>query len=812
LKPGDTIGDWIVVRTLGKGGMGTVFLGHDHSDESDLAALKIFPAWNADDDGFKRFRRECDVLGRLRHRGIVPLKDGTVAFGRDPATGIPWLAMEYVDGPSLEARLDHGPLPAGYAASAFDTLADAMDYAHAQGVFHRDVKPANIVLGADGVRLVDFGIALADEKTRLTAVGTFAGTLAYMAPEVVVDDRTTPDPVLGDIYAMAVVLYESLTATRAFSTPPGLAERDRQVRILKMKMNTAFLDPGEGVPAPLRELVKRATAARPDERVQTWAEFRSWLQQVPFGHDIPVVVDMSASINTSSDMEEYPENVTGYRRRVARPERGLRLGRRPNYPAGPTTDSGVVLPSVAAAPAPVAPVAVAPVVVAPVVAPAPIPAPPGAPAPLPPPAAAAEVPRSFMAYDDLDSGFHDLPAQDDQTEATSADGPLSAAPAPVRPAPPPARAPVVPPPAPPPPFAAASPASPASPVTPSAPPSAAPRAAASVEAAPPLAARPGAFPQSPRWEDMPTVQGAPLPDLDFADDPEPPPASPPVEAANRPVITRGAAPAKPAQAPAPKPVAAPVVTAPKPAPPPVAVAVANPPAPPKKDEEDRKMGLLLPLLGLLVVGMLLVGVGGLYLSGAFGGSDRGVTIAGNTASAPGGGTPGGSAKPGDVGASGGGASGGGASGGGAGASGGAAGGAEAEDDGLAWHDTGLKQERVAWRAGGAAAGVQGDPARGAATARGEKAGGGAPAAGGDRTRSSEIKVFFTSAGDAPADVYLNGRRRGTTPLALQLEPMEYELEFAAKDARSGRTIEVKTYGANEFRFDAVKRKINAVQR
>jgi hypothetical protein len=120
---------------------------------------------------------------------------------------------------------------------------------------------------------------------------------------------------------------------------------------------------------------------------------------------------------------------------------------------------------------------------------------------------------------------------------------------------------------------------------------------------------------------------------------------------------------------------------------------------------------------------------------------------------------------------------------------------------------------VAWRAGGAAAVSPGDPARGAATARGEKVGGGGQAtAGGDRTRSSEIKVFFTSAGDAPADVYINGRRRGTTPLALQLEPMEYELEFAAKDARSGRTIEVKTYGANEFRFDALKRKINTVQR
>lgn len=805
MKPGDTIGDWIVVRTLGKGGMGTVFLGHHHSDESDLAALKIFPAWNADDDGFKRFRRECDVLGRLRHRGIVPLKDGAVAFGRDPATGIPWLAMEYVDGPSLEARLDHGPLPAGYAASAFDTLADAMDYAHAQGVFHRDVKPANIVLGADGVRLVDFGIALADEKTRLTAVGTFAGTLAYMAPEVVVDDRTTPDPVLGDIYAMAVVLYESLTATRAFSTPPGLAERDRQVRILKMKMNTAFLDPGEGVPAPLRELVKRATAARPDERVQTWGEFRSWLQQIPFGHDIPVVVDMSASISTSSDMEEYPENVTGYRRRVARPERGLRLGRRPNYPAGPPTDSGAVLPAVAAA-------AIAPPPAAPAAPVTPAPVPP-APVAAPPPAAASlsEVPHSFVAYDDLDSGFHDLPAQDDHTEATSAEGPLvtSPAPAPVRPV-----SPAVAPPPPAPPFSAVPAAAVAS-------------RPAEVEPAPPLAARAGAFPASPRWEDMPTVQGAPLPDLDFADDEKAPVPERPTETINRPVITRAATPPKPAPTPpAPaRPAPAPVVTAPKPAPAPVAAAVANTPPPPVKDDDDRGMGWLIPVLGLFVAATLLVMVGGgLYFFGGLGRSGEpgvsGPGIAGvpakpgaSEAVAGGGGAGGSAGSAGAAGGGGGGPAGAGAAGDGAAADG-SKGGAEADDDGSAWHDTGLKQERVAWRAGGGAAAVaSGDPARGGPTARGEKAGGGgAPAAGGDRTRSSEIKVFFTSAGDVPADVYLNGRRRGTTPLALQLEPMEYELEFAAKDARSGRTIEVKTYGANEFRFDAVKRKINTVQR
>ncbi|HMV66382.1 MAG TPA: serine/threonine-protein kinase, partial [Myxococcota bacterium] len=381
MKAGDAIGEWVVVRTLGKGGMGTVFLCHHRDDESNFAALKLFPSWSTDEDGFKRFQRECDVLGRLRHRGIVPLKAGTTSFGRDAGSGVYWLAMEYVDGPSLEARLDHGPLPPGYASDVFHTLAEALEYAHRQGVFHRDIKPANIVLGSDGVRLVDFGIALQEEKARLTAVGTFAGTLAYMAPEVVVDDRSRPDPVLGDIYALGVVLYEAITARRAFATESGLSERERQMRILRMKMSAHVLDPGDDVPPPLRELVRRATAPRPDDRIQGWSEFRSFLEEVPFAHDLPIVVDMTpAARNDEEDLPMGDSTATGYRRRVTRPARGLRLGRRPSY--APSTDPSGVRPPMPAGPS----------------------APQG---------------RAFTSFDgDNDSGFTELPSRDDVTEAT----------------------------------------------------------------------------------------------------------------------------------------------------------------------------------------------------------------------------------------------------------------------------------------------------------------------------------------------------------------------------------------------------------
>lgn len=286
MKPGEIIGEWRVLRTLGKGGMGMVFLGQHVDDEHEIAAVKLFHAWADDDDGFRRFERECEVLQRLDHPGIVPLKHGRIGTGRDVGSGIYWMAMAYIDGPSLEARLDHGPLPPGYAAATFHRLADALEHAHTRGVFHRDLKPANIVLGIDGVRLVDFGIALQEEKTRLTAVGTFAGTLPYMPPEVVLDDRSRPDPALGDIYALGVVLYEALTGERAFQTERGLTDRERQMRILKAKMSGDVLDPGPGVPEALRRLVQSATAPRPEERVASWEAFKAQLSAVPFGPDV----------------------------------------------------------------------------------------------------------------------------------------------------------------------------------------------------------------------------------------------------------------------------------------------------------------------------------------------------------------------------------------------------------------------------------------------------------------------------------------------------------------------------------------------
>ena len=318
MKPGDVIGSWVVDRTLGHGGMGTVFLCHRQDDTSDLAAVKTFPAWSTDDDGFQRFEREIEVLRRLRHPGIVPLKDPPHADGRDAASGRYWLAMAFVDGPTLELRAERGPLPAGYAAAQFLVLADALAYAHRQGVVHRDIKPGNIVLGRDGTRLVDFGIALQEERTRLTKEGMFAGTLAYMAPEIVVEEHLRPDPVLGDIYALGVVLHEALTGTRAYHHGDGLSDRQRQLRILRAKLDTDCLDPGPGHPEPLREAVRRLTEPDPAKRLRDFGALAELLRQVPpeDDHDLDTLDDAETDHGTVVPPRRDPPRPT---RRAPRP-------------------------------------------------------------------------------------------------------------------------------------------------------------------------------------------------------------------------------------------------------------------------------------------------------------------------------------------------------------------------------------------------------------------------------------------------------------------------------------------------------------
>ena len=215
-KPQLKLGRYEVVRELGKGAMGIVYLAKDPLIGRLVALKTIRAAVHADDDETKefqqRFIREAQAAGILNHPSIVTVHD----IGQDEASAVSFIAMEYVEGHNLKEVLNQGrALTFEQIGDIIAQVAEALDFAHAKGIVHRDVKPANIIL-VDGTRakITDFGIAkIASGAANLTTTGQFLGTPNYMAPEQVkgapVDGRT-------DIFALGICLYECLTRRKPF--------------------------------------------------------------------------------------------------------------------------------------------------------------------------------------------------------------------------------------------------------------------------------------------------------------------------------------------------------------------------------------------------------------------------------------------------------------------------------------------------------------------------------------------------------------------------------------------------------------------
>lgn len=194
-----------LLEQLGRGGMGVVWKAR-HSETGDALALKLLHGIYADDpDYVDRFEREVEIARRIDSPHIVKV------FGFGRLDGIPFAAMEYVQGPSLREHLkSEGPMDWDAAKRVGAQLARALADAHAAGVIHRDIKPSNVLLDAEGnVKLADFGIARAADMTRMTGPLTVLGTPAYMPPEGSVDERS-------DLYSFGCVLYELLSGAPPF--------------------------------------------------------------------------------------------------------------------------------------------------------------------------------------------------------------------------------------------------------------------------------------------------------------------------------------------------------------------------------------------------------------------------------------------------------------------------------------------------------------------------------------------------------------------------------------------------------------------
>jgi len=281
-----TIGKYRVVRPLGKGAMGMVYEGFDPIIERKVA-IKTILAELLDateiDEAAARFRREAQAGGRLQHPGIV----GVYEYGNDG--DMAFIVMEYVEGQELRRLLAQG---ARYGLieifEIMKQLLGALDYSHKQGVVHRDVKPANLmVMPGPKVKVMDFGIARL-ESSDLTQAGTIVGTPTHMAPEQLMG---LPADGRADLWASGVILYELLTGVSPFvaETPAAVMHKVLQGEVPPPSSLDAKL------PAGFDAVVQRALARKPEERFQTAREFHGALLQALQGKPVTALAPVRAA-------------------------------------------------------------------------------------------------------------------------------------------------------------------------------------------------------------------------------------------------------------------------------------------------------------------------------------------------------------------------------------------------------------------------------------------------------------------------------------------------------------------------------------
>lgn len=259
---GQTLGNYEILSLLGEGGMASVYRARQLNIQR-FVAVKVIKAGVTNIEQFaQRFVREVRVIAGLNHPHIIKVFD----YGEQ--NGLAYLVMEFQSGGSLADLIDKGPLPLQRASTLLEQIASALDYAHRQGVIHRDLKPQNILLDADGnAILTDFGIAkIFDTNTALTQSGTLVGTPAYMAPE---QWQGRPIDARADIYALGIVLYEMISGRLPFEgeTPFSVMHKhiyDQPASIIGYRPE---------LPQPVDQVIKKALAKDREQRFATAGEF-----------------------------------------------------------------------------------------------------------------------------------------------------------------------------------------------------------------------------------------------------------------------------------------------------------------------------------------------------------------------------------------------------------------------------------------------------------------------------------------------------------------------------------------------------------
>ncbi len=260
-----------ILKKLGEGGMGQVYLA-EHVKMGRKSALKVMnPGMNQDADAIARFNREASNASRLNHPNICAIYD----FGETP-DGLIYLAMEFIEGQSLTALVEKsGALPPARAASIIHQSADALQVAHDAGIVHRDLKPDNIMIaknrdGSDLAKVVDFGIAKAhsSDAQKVTKTGMVVGTPEYMSPEQLSGDKLDGR---SDIYSLALVAFNCLTGKLPF---PGESAQEAMIaRLIEQPKTLAEMRPDVAWPADVQAVMDKALARDAAERYQSAAQF-----------------------------------------------------------------------------------------------------------------------------------------------------------------------------------------------------------------------------------------------------------------------------------------------------------------------------------------------------------------------------------------------------------------------------------------------------------------------------------------------------------------------------------------------------------
>jgi len=284
IAPGQTLLHYRITEAIGKGGMGEVWKAVDTSLGREVAIKVLSAAWVGDRERLQRFEREARLLASLNHPNVATVHG--LHEADTPSGPLRFIAMEYVPGEDLAARLQRGRLTLDQTLRTARRIAEALEAAHAAGVVHRDLKPANIRMTPDGkIKVLDFGLAKAELSEgsgdpqlspTLTSAGTQAGvvlgTAAYMSPEqakgYTVDKR-------ADVWAFGVVLYEMLTGDGAFR---GDSIADTMASVLKLEPDFDKLP--AGTPAGLRRLLRRCLQKDPDRRLHDIADARIEIEEV----------------------------------------------------------------------------------------------------------------------------------------------------------------------------------------------------------------------------------------------------------------------------------------------------------------------------------------------------------------------------------------------------------------------------------------------------------------------------------------------------------------------------------------------------